>query len=165
MEALATVAKQAELALQPTEERTLAVASGTQLPVPQVHALGRWMAETQANYPNQELPDGTPDMWLAQWQEMAAQHGLDVFRLALLRAIRDSKFFPPPDKIREECIREIAEQNNQRGSEKYLSRLAGWKERWEGEKGLPAPELSEAEREAEKRIQERLAAVRDRKRV
>lgn len=162
MEALATVAKQAELAQQPSEESTLAIASTPPLPAQQLAALGRWMAETQARYVNQELPPGTPDMYLAEWQEMAAMHGLDVFRLALLRAIRDSKFFPPPDAIREECIREVAERNNRQGSEKYLSDLAGWRRRWESEKGHEE-QLTKEEQEAKQRIEARLAAVRERR--
>src|ERR1700761_8296123 len=107
MEALATIGKtEIERVQRPTEESSLAIASCKQLPAPQVAALGAWMAETQANFPNQELPEGTPDLWLARWTEMAAEYGLEVFRLGLLKAIQDSKFFPTPDDIRDCCVME-----------------------------------------------------------
>jgi hypothetical protein len=116
------------------------------------------MAETQANYVNQELPEGTSDLWLAQWQEMAATMGLDVFRLSLLQAIRDSKFFPTPDAIRECCVAEMADRNNQIATKNYLEDLAEMRAKWEADRGKDYF-LTPEEQAAKERIEARLAAV------
>lgn len=160
MEALATIGKQLELAQQSSEESSLAIASTPPLPAQYIARLGQWMKEAQAAKPNQQLPPGTSDMYLAKWQEMAATMGMDVFRLGLSRALDESDFFPAPDFIRERCVAEV---QRIRG-ENYLNNLAAWRQQWESQKGQPEV-LTDAEREAKQRIEQRVAAVRDRRKV
>jgi hypothetical protein len=71
--------------------------------------LAKLMAQTQARYPNQTLPEGTPDMYLVEWEEIALEFGLETFREGLSKAIRVSKFFPDPLDIKEHCIAVRAE--------------------------------------------------------
>lgn len=160
MEALATIGKAALEQVQPSSEATTTLAvSCKPLPAQQVAALGRWMVETQASFPNQEFPDGTADMWLAQWQEMAATNGLEVFRLGLLRAIRDSRFFPTPDAIREACVAEATDRHYQKGAKNYLEDLAEMRAVWEKDRGKETY-LTPDQQAAKERIEARLAAVR-----
>jgi hypothetical protein len=107
-----------ELALQSSDSVSLTTRSGPQLPAEQVETLGRLMAQTQARYPNQQLSEGTPDMYLAEWEEMTLTHGLETFRSALLRVMRASRFFPDPMDIREACKSIREEQRSRRQIDK-----------------------------------------------
>ena len=99
-----------------SEELTLARTSGLRLSDDSVAALAMLMAETQARYPNQELPEGTPDMYLAEWERMAARYGLREFREGLLLVLQDRerpRFFPDPLEI-EDRIRAILRAKSDR---------------------------------------------------
>jgi hypothetical protein len=63
------------------------------------------MAQAQAAKPNQMLPEGTPDMYLRAWEEMADRYGTKIFAAGLWKALSASKFFPDPLDIDEQCRR------------------------------------------------------------
>lgn len=46
------------------------------------------MAQMQAAYPSIELLPDTAEIWIALWIEMAEEHGIELFRMALWRACR-----------------------------------------------------------------------------
>lgn len=82
---------------------SLTTRSGPPLPAGMGMALATLMAQTQARYPNQTLPEGTPDMYLVEWEEIALKYGLAMFQAGLSRVLRNSRFFPDPLDIREAC--------------------------------------------------------------
>ena len=79
-----------------------------------VLALGQLMAEAQAFKPNQELPPGTPDMYLQAWEEIAQEFGMDLFAKGLWRALRKSPFFPAPNEVEEACVSIITAEREAR---------------------------------------------------
>src|ERR1700744_1848147 len=112
MEALATIGKRGELAPQSSDSKTLTMRSGPPPPEGTGPLLALWMAETQGRDVNQELPPGTPDMYLVEWEEMVMKYGEEVFRIALSRAIRESSFFPAPNVINMHCDAESLDRKN-----------------------------------------------------
>lgn len=89
--------------------------------------------------------------------------GLEVFRASLLRAIRDSRFFPTPDAIREICIAQTVDRNNQIATRNYLEDLEEMRAVWERDRGKETY-LTPDEQAAKERCEARLAAVREAKR-
>jgi len=63
--------------------------------------LARKMAEAQARFPHQELPEITKKVYLVDWLEMVREVGEGRFEIALKRALRQGKFFPTPGAIHE----------------------------------------------------------------
>ena len=96
--------KQGGLIPQSSDSVSLTTRSGPPLPAGMGLTLAKLMAQTQARYPNQTLPEGTPDMYLVEWEEMALEFGLETFKEGLSKAIRDSRFFPDPHGIKDHCI-------------------------------------------------------------
>jgi len=98
------------------------------------------MAQTVARYPKQKLLPLTTDMYLAEWEEMVLRYGLDPFRNALSKAIRDRErapFFPEPHDIEAHLLAPIqAEQaaaraeREQRESRRHLEAFDEMKARW-----------------------------------
>ena len=121
--------------LQPSVSVSLATISKQRLTDEKVDQLGLLMAQTQALYPNQELPDMTPDMYLVQWEEMALKYGMEAFTLALSKVIRVSKFFPDPFDIREACEESARTARSAAHARKVSEDLAAWKKQWEAERG------------------------------
>lgn len=88
------------------------------------------MAQTQARYPNQPLPPGTPEMYLTEWKELALQFGLPAFRDALSRVIRSSRLFPDPLEIRELLRAKKRADSERAESQKILRQFDEWKAQW-----------------------------------
>ncbi len=94
------------------------------------------MAEMQAWYPHQTLPEGTPDLWLAAWEEIALRCGMAMFRDGLLRAMRASRFIPDPSDVAAECAELKRTERNRAETalllkKEYLEReaiLADWRD-------------------------------------
>lgn len=61
------------------------------------------MGQMCDRYPNQTLLPGTTDIFLKEWEEMGLRYGLETFQDALLKALRESAFFPDPSEIRTHC--------------------------------------------------------------
>jgi hypothetical protein len=120
--------------LQPlSEELSLARTSQPLLSDDSVAALSLLMAETQARYPNQVLPEGTPDMYLAEWERMAARFGLHEFRDALLRTIQDRerpRFFPDPLEIEDRLRANLRSKNERKKTLDELTALNVAKTVW-----------------------------------
>ena len=124
--------------LEPTPPSTgsvsLTTPSGPPLPEGMGWALSTLMAQTQARYPNQTLPPGTPDMYLVEWEELALKFGLEAFRDALSKAIRSSRFFPDPQEIRELLQAKKREAAAHAESRKLLRQMDEWKAQWQRER-------------------------------
>lgn len=104
------------------------------VPDAQAEELLDLMEQTQAGYPNQTLPPLTPDMYLAQWEEIVVEFGMPAFRAALWRAICESDFFPGPKSIRNECELARRKERERARTTGYLTQLQQWKEQWERER-------------------------------
>jgi hypothetical protein len=128
VEALSKI-KLPELALQSSDSVTLTKPS----PISQQNGLAvlKLMKETKDNYINQELPETTQKMYLAQWTRMVQRYGLEEFRGALLTVIQVSKFFPPPEDIREVCASRAYGQGMRRSAQKAIRELDEAKALWE----------------------------------
>ena len=92
--------------------------------------LSRLMTQVQARYPNQTLPPGTPEMYLAEWKELALQFGLSAFQEALAKAIRSSHLFPDPLEIRELLHAKKRADSERAESQKILRQFDEWKAQW-----------------------------------
>lgn len=92
-----------ELAPQTSGVVSLATRSSKPLPPGMGHSLALMMAQAQAAKPNQKLPEGTPEMWLTQWEAIALKFGIETFRDALLKALGENEFLPDPASIRSYC--------------------------------------------------------------
>ena len=97
-------------------------------------ALFNLMAQTQARYPNQTLPPGTPDMYLVEWEELVLKFGLQPFRDALSKAIRSSRFFPDPQEIRDLLQVKKRDTAAHAESQKFLRQQDEWKAQWQRER-------------------------------
>ena len=115
---------------QRSAESSLARISGTQLPVESLCELGRLMAEVQATYKNESLPEGTPEMYMAMWERLTLRHGLERFQEALLRAVEGSRFFPMPQDIAIECEALETDAQISRDTRKYLASMGEAKRTW-----------------------------------
>jgi hypothetical protein len=102
--------------------------------------LATLMDETQARYPNQMLLPGTPEMYLAEWEEMAQRYGLEGFRAGLLKAIREPErhFFPAPEDIRAHCACARRQEREREETLRVLKQEAEWKARCERERAEDA---------------------------
>ena len=167
MQALSTIAALEIVPAPPrNEELTLAVASGMQLPVAQVETLGMFMAQTQARYPKQELPEGTPDMYLAEWEEMAVKYGLMAFRDALSRVLRNRdrpQFFPEPHEIEAYCEASFRDQSNRLRGEKAVREFDELKAQSDRERAEDERSGPREPSETEGRLNRILATARTRK--
>lgn len=113
---------------------SLTTPSGPPLPEGMGWALSTLMAQTQARYPNQTLPPGTPDMYLVEWEELTLKFGLQAFRDALSKAIRSSRFFPDPQHIRELLLAKKRADSAHAESQKFLRQQDEWKAQWQRER-------------------------------
>lgn len=109
-----------------------------------VDTLSFLMAQMQARYPNQALPEGTPDMYLADWEKMVHRYGrhdgqfverlgLDRFRAALLSLIEDRsrpRFFPDPQEIEDRLCAILREEREERERRKRDADLERRKAQW-----------------------------------
>ena len=122
---------QLEKLLPPSsDETTISLASPTSLPAATASALLRMMAQAQARYPNQQLPELTQEMYLTEWEKLTEKYGLPIFRDGLLKAIHESQFFPDPKVIRDYCA-EIASGNRSRAdAEKVIAAHDAMKAQW-----------------------------------
>ncbi len=91
-------------------------------------------AQTKDRYIQQELPEGTQEMYLAEWEEMVLGHRLDAFRLALSTAIRGSRFFPPPDAIRTELEADAEDRRMRDSARRCMRQQDAWRRQWERER-------------------------------
>jgi hypothetical protein len=123
-----------ELARQSDVSASLTIRSGPPLPEGMGSTLLTMMAQTQARYPNQALAEGTPDMYLVEWEEMALNYGLPMFREGLLKAIRNSRFFPDPLDIREQCIALRRSEIMREDAKRISEEVGRWKQQWERER-------------------------------
>lgn len=123
----------------PLSSEALILASALTPPVSDENfaTLQQLMQLTQARFPNQELAPGTPDMYLAEWEEMVSRFGLTEFRESLGCVIRDRErapFFPAPEEI-EATIR--AHRHSKRERQKTLDEFAALemaKAQWQRER-------------------------------
>ena len=119
-----------KLVPQSNEVVSLAPTSRTLLPSSTLTSLALMMTQAQARYPNQQLPEGTPEMYAIEWQQMTEKYGLPIFRDGLLKAIHESQFFPDPKVIRDYCA-EIASGNRSRAdAEKVIAAHDAMKAQW-----------------------------------
>jgi hypothetical protein len=91
------------------------------------------MAETQARYPSQELPEGTPDMYLAQWERIAGKFGMVAFHAALLQTIEDRdrpRFFPDPLEIEDRIRAARREYDRQTSAQRAIREHDAAKLQW-----------------------------------
>jgi hypothetical protein len=149
MEALAKIAERSELAQQPSDRLSLTTGLGISLPEGTGLTLLVLMRQTCSRYPNQLLPEETKEMYLVEWEEMTQKFGLDLFRDALLKAIRSSTFIPAPEVIRENCA-SIARQKREREDALKVIRdhdaaKAIWEREREEDRLNGKPALSETE--------------------
>lgn len=136
MERLALAAHSLDQLLQAPQSSanvSLTTISGPLLPDAWVVALANMMAEVQARFHKQLLPPGTPDMYLREWEEMAAKFGLVEFRDALARCIRNRErpaFFPEPHEIDAECKAGREAVRLREAGKKHVDEIAEWKAIW-----------------------------------
>lgn len=135
-----------ELSQQPlSEELSLARTSLPLVSDDCVTALSQLMAETQARYPNQVLPEGTPDMYLADWERMVRLYGrrngkfdertgLTCFRDALLRTLQDRerpRFFPDPLEIEDRLRAAARARREDDEAQAAIAKLDEARAQWE----------------------------------
>lgn len=164
MEALSTIVKRTEMglaAIQPCSgELSLARRSGPSLPEGMGLALATLMDEVQARYPNQALLPSTVEMHLAQWEDLAMKFGMEAFRAALLRAVRESRFFPDPLDIEAHCAAAARERRERAEAQKLSDDLERWKAQCAAE---AAEERERQPTEQELRLNELLRKTRQQK--
>lgn len=68
-----------------------------------LNELGMLMKQAKAFFPNQEIEEGTSDLYLKAWGEIAGKYKMHRFETALWNVLRKSAFFPLPYAIEEEC--------------------------------------------------------------
>src|SRR6185312_4353533 len=105
-----------ELMLQPNENELRTTRSKPQLPDESVFALGALMQQARDYYPNQTLPEGTPDVYLKAWEELAQSQGMKRFEAGLWKALRSHDFFPTPNQIENACEEISATSANPRAA-------------------------------------------------
>lgn len=87
------------------------------------------MKQTKDRYLKQQIPEGTAEMYLAEWEEMAMRFGLDPFRDALSTVIRDRArppFFPEPHEIEAQCMAAVRERLGRRALADHEAMKAQW---------------------------------------
>lgn len=92
------------------------------------------MKQAKDRYPNQQLPEVTQEMYLTEWEELALKYGLHRFREALSTAIRESKFFPAPEDIREVCEAQAYSLRLEYQAQKHIRENDAAKAQWERER-------------------------------
>ncbi len=144
MESLRSIGKSLELAPTSAPQSSGSVSllrpSETRLSAVTEDALALLLAQTVARYPKQKLLPLTTDMYLAEWEEMVLRYGLDPFRNALSKAIRDRErapFFPEPHDIEAHLLATIRAEEmavrverEQRESRRHLEAFDEMKARW-----------------------------------
>src|SRR4051812_8814143 len=96
MKSIGEFTDKSEFLQRSTGSESRMIPSARLLRAEQVERLGLLMAQAQAYFPNQVLPEGTPDVYLEAWEELAAEFGMEMFRQGLWRALRRGEFFPVP---------------------------------------------------------------------
>lgn len=111
------------LAPQSSAGSKISLISQRSLPEGMGLALSRLLADAMAYKPNQALSDATQEVFLSEWEEMTLKHGLETFRDALLKALRESAFFPDPSVIRVHCeaihLRKFDDAERKRKNDEY----------------------------------------------
>lgn len=79
------------------------LASTPLLPDLELRSLHVMMRQARALKPNQDIPEDTAVMYALEWAELVRMFDLETFRDALLKALRESAFFPDPSEIRAHC--------------------------------------------------------------
>lgn len=92
------------------------------------------MKQTKDRFINQQLPEVTQEMYLTEWEEMALRYGLEAFRDALSTAIRESKFFPPPEDIRGVCEARAYSRSMENSAQRFIGEMAAARAQWERER-------------------------------
>jgi hypothetical protein len=64
--------------------------------------LATLMTQTKNNYPGQEIPEETLEMWVLAWMALAQKYGIAALRRALQTHMTASRFFPHPADLREQ---------------------------------------------------------------
>lgn len=82
------------------------------------------MEQMKANYPGQELPAETSEIWMAGWVEMVREFGLQEFRQALVPLLVRSIFYPHPAEIYAVLKSRQAEQRRTAAEEEHRRRVA-----------------------------------------
>jgi hypothetical protein len=141
MEAIRKI-KLDELAPRPSEGVSLATRSGPPLPAGMGLMLSKLMAEAQAFMPNQTLPEGTPDMYLTAWEEIALRVGLKTFREGLWKALREADFFPSQKAIEERCMEIRRAEGDRHRAQEMIRQHDEAKAQWERERAEDAKETS-----------------------
>jgi hypothetical protein len=129
--------QQGGLIPQSSDSVSLTTRSGPPLPAGMGLQLAKLMAQTQARYPNQTLPEGTPDMYLVEWEEVALEFGLEAFKEGLSKAIRENRFFPDPHGIKEHCVAMQRDEGEHRRGRAAAAQVVTWREQWERERAEP----------------------------
>lgn len=70
-----------------------------------VRRLALLMGQATDYFPHQAIPDGTPELWLKAWKELAIRYGEARFTEAVWAVCTRSRFMPLPVDIAEECER------------------------------------------------------------
>lgn len=161
MEALSRIATTAiEKAPQSSGEVSLSIRQGPPLPAATAQVIQRLWMQTVAAKPNQTLPEGTPDMYLAQWEALVLRYGLLTFRDALSRAI-EGRFFPAPEDIAEHCQAIARDEREREAARNHLDKLAELKAQCERERAEDMANGPREKSETELRLEAILAAARE----
>lgn len=147
---------------------SLTIRSGPPLPEGMGLALSVMMAEVQARYSNQVLPEGTPDMYLVEWEKLTLRHGLERFRGGLLMAIEESRFFPDPVDVAQHCKALARTEHETASTQKHLREMDAAKMQWLREylddvaQGIERNPLSPEMQAAARALQQREAGKKTR---
>jgi hypothetical protein len=124
-----------ESLVQRHSDNSLLLTQSTQLLPPGMGAtLAEMMAQTQAQYPSQEMSPQTATMYLSQWEKIATRYGLETFARALSKLLDESRFLPAPIDIREGCAGLSRAQREVAEGKRVQRELQEWKEEWERER-------------------------------
>lgn len=85
--------------LQAPETNVVAISSKRSLDVTALHQVNLLLQQTKDNYPGQEPPEETWEMWIPQFVKLATRHGISGLRKALDLHMETSRFFPQPSEI------------------------------------------------------------------
>jgi hypothetical protein len=108
--------------------------STTRLPDGMGYTLTTLFKQTADRYHRQELPQGTVEMYLEDWEKLGLKFGLKTFQEGLLRAIESSQFFPDPQEIKAHCD-SIARFIREREQARLVCKeMVAWREQWERER-------------------------------
>lgn len=166
MEALAKIANTAIEKPQPSSAGiSLSTRPGPPLPADTAQTIQRLWLQTVAAYPNQTLPEGTPDMYLVKWEAMVLRYGAEMFRDGLSKAIDDSRFFPVPEDIATHCQAIARDRRERAAALKAMSELEDWKAQCEREREEDERNGPREKSETEKRLDTILSAAKSDRRA